>query len=167
MDVLKVVLDFVARSEWPLVAIGGIYLLRETLGRVAAGIISGKFEGWGFKGEFERKTELAELLLTPVDATPRTVPGPREPPALDTAGTLWNQLSPTGFVITAGNALRRQVSDLARHLTADEKAAWEQLREVRDSVADGAGVTAAEATSYQRAAARLSASLARTPPDLP
>jgi hypothetical protein len=104
MDVLKVVLDFVARSEWPLVAIGGIYLLRETLGRVAAGIISGKFEGWGFKGEFERKTELAELLLTPVDATPRTVPGPREPPALDTAGTLWNQLSPTGFVITAGNA---------------------------------------------------------------
>jgi hypothetical protein len=56
------ILDFLARSEWPLVAGVALWLIRAPLIRMLDRVNPTKVDAWGFKAEFERTLTKVEAL---------------------------------------------------------------------------------------------------------
>ena len=59
------ILEFLARSEWPIVALVAVLVIRKPLGRMVDRVNPKKVDAWGFKAEFEKRLEKAELLVPP------------------------------------------------------------------------------------------------------
>jgi len=57
--------EFLARSEWPVVVIIALLLLRGPITGLMSGINLTKIEGWGIKAEFERGLNKVEELTPP------------------------------------------------------------------------------------------------------
>ena len=55
-------LEFIARSEWPVVVGGTLFLLHRELRGLVSQISPTKLDAFGIKAEFERKLERVELL---------------------------------------------------------------------------------------------------------
>lgn len=62
-------LEFIARSEWPLVVGGTAWLLRQPLKDMIARINITKIDAWGLKAEFEKGLAKVELLTKPTSET--------------------------------------------------------------------------------------------------
>jgi len=59
------VLELIARSEWPLVVSGGLFLFRAPLGQLIDRISLTKFEAWGLKAEFAKGLQKVDNLTPP------------------------------------------------------------------------------------------------------
>lgn len=69
-------LEFISRSEWPIVVAGTILVLRTQLQALIGQISPTKLDAWGIKAEFERKLEQIEALTRADPAMPEPeVPG--------------------------------------------------------------------------------------------
>ena len=62
------VLEFLAASEWPLVAGLALWFLRRPLMRMADRVNPTKLDAWGLKAEFAEALDKVETLIPP---TPR------------------------------------------------------------------------------------------------
>ncbi len=60
-------LEFLSKSEWPLVASGTVILFRKQLRALFSQISPIKLDAWGLKAEFERKLETVESLSSDKD----------------------------------------------------------------------------------------------------
>jgi hypothetical protein len=65
-------LDFISRSEWPLVVAGAIWLLRRPLNDLVRQLSLTKIDAWGLKAEFERRLVEAEAISEPADENNET-----------------------------------------------------------------------------------------------
>jgi hypothetical protein len=61
------ILDFIARSEWPVVVGGSIVIFYRPIKRLLAGISLKKIEGWGIKAEFEKGLDKVDELTPPIE----------------------------------------------------------------------------------------------------
>ncbi|HEY1720915.1 MAG TPA: hypothetical protein VGG27_06695 [Magnetospirillaceae bacterium] len=57
-------LDFIAKSEWPLVVLVTIFAVRRSLARMIDRVSPTKVDAWGFKAEFEKTLDKVELLTS-------------------------------------------------------------------------------------------------------
>ena len=78
------VLEFVARSEWPVVVLVGVWLFRRAIRGIFERINLTKLDAWGLKAEFEKGLAKAELL-TPL---PDRIPVERPKLAMNEAPTV-------------------------------------------------------------------------------
>ncbi|MDB5409590.1 MAG: hypothetical protein JWL84_4502, partial [Rhodospirillales bacterium] len=76
-------LEFAARSEWPIVAGVAVFLVRQPLVKMIERLNPTNFDAWGLKIAFEQKLEKAELLAPVPEAEP-TAPAPVAPDSPDT-----------------------------------------------------------------------------------
>jgi hypothetical protein len=60
-------LDFFARSEWPIVALIVLWFLRRPIVRMLDRVSPTKVDAWGFKAEFERGLAVVELAAPTAD----------------------------------------------------------------------------------------------------
>ena len=58
-------LEFAAKSEWPVVCGYGLWILRGPLSRMLDRVSPTKVDAWGFKAEFARDLDKAEILTRP------------------------------------------------------------------------------------------------------
>src|SRR3954471_13715273 len=61
------VLEFVARSEWPIVVVVSVWLLRRSIRDMLNRISPTKIDAFGFKAEFERTLDKVDQLTPPAD----------------------------------------------------------------------------------------------------
>jgi hypothetical protein len=68
-------LEFLVRSEWPLVVGGSILLFYKPIKALLSGLSLKKIEGWGVKAEFEKGLDKVEELTSPKEiAKPEELP---------------------------------------------------------------------------------------------
>lgn len=58
------VLEFLARSEWPIVVGGALWLLRKPISAMIGRVNLTKIDAWGFKAEFEKGLQKVEALTS-------------------------------------------------------------------------------------------------------
>ena len=63
------ILEFIARSEWPVVVGGSILLFYRPIKGLLAGLNLKRIEGWGVKAEFEKGLDKVEELTLSKDLT--------------------------------------------------------------------------------------------------
>jgi hypothetical protein len=154
--------EFVARSEWPIVVGGAIWLLRRPLQDMLSRVTPTKVDAFGLKAEFERTLDKVEQLTAPTDQRPAQIddvlPASPEAVILDS----WRQLE---------NAVREKLPSKGRNilvppkatelerqlnLSEDEIAAYQSLRKMRNQVAhENAPVSREDAIRFKEAAQRL------------
>jgi hypothetical protein len=61
------ILEFAARSEWPVVAATAIWLVRKPIARMLDRVNPTKLDAWGLKAEFEKRLDKVDLLTSPPD----------------------------------------------------------------------------------------------------
>jgi hypothetical protein len=61
------ILEFLARSEWPAVAVGVLWILRRPIAALIDRINITKLNVWGVTAEFDRSLEKVETTLTPTN----------------------------------------------------------------------------------------------------
>jgi hypothetical protein len=143
--------EFVARSEWPIVVGGTIWLLRRSFQEMLGRINPTKLDAFGFKAEFERTLDKVEQLTAPADQQKSPIMAFDSKPA-DTPELI--QASPEAVILESWrqleNAARRKLpppankiifpvhpTRLADYLnfTEDEIAAFQSLRKLRNQIA--------------------------------
>jgi hypothetical protein len=65
--------EFLARSEWPIVIGGTIWLLRRSFQDMLSRVTPTKVDAFGFKAEFERTLDKVEQLTAPTDQKPAQI----------------------------------------------------------------------------------------------
>jgi hypothetical protein len=65
------ILEFLARSEWPLIVGGAILLFRRPIQELIARTNVTKVDAWGLKAEFEKGLDKVETLTPPREEKPK------------------------------------------------------------------------------------------------
>jgi hypothetical protein len=158
--------EFLARSEWPVVVAGTLFVFRVPIERKLASTV--KASGLGVSFEFGEAIAKAEALVAdPSTSTPLGDKATPEMIILDA----WRQLVHQITCIQGGQSATAWLWDQSQFneatgrlgLTDDETAALRELRAIRDRVAHTVGVpiTPADAERFKQVTQRLTQRLAQ------
>jgi len=154
------ILEFLQKSEWPVLVGGVIWYFRKPITRLLSEIRLTKFAAWGLSAEFEKRLDRAEALTEPTRKL-----ASETPKQLDNVRSIGKNLlsfrsneNPQIHILTAWNLLEAElrnavekrsptsvqprsrplkIEDFARKLglTNDETEALRELRKIRNQVA--------------------------------
>lgn len=174
------VLEFVARSEWPLATVLALFLLRKPLVEMLDRVSPTKIDAWGFKAEFERTLDKVDALTGPLEEVAKTqraaedLDGAEKRSAEGLVLVSWQRLVSTLTELVkardgeaAAQRVRTKPEEAARllGLSDDEVQAIHDLRRLRNGVAHGRieVVSESEAARFDDISWRLIGRLASIP----
>jgi hypothetical protein len=126
-------LEFLARSEWPLVAITTILLLRKPLGRMMDDVTLTKLDAWGGKAEFERKIGNVRAALANM-ASGEPARSSESLSVIDVLAAVRERAERAGVYRHAGAWIRKSGSGLANEGRAVISDLWKSVEDMMEEL---------------------------------